>query len=234
MQKIVEHFGQDAVDQAMELGATREELFAIYQEGVQTARDEELNTILGLNESVSDTAATIETMTDDLVTSEMQRAEVLKRLTEEELQTLLDAGATVEQIWQKIENHSERMLDAMIDAALDLEEIGTRMKSGPGGGTLRPGDGMQEIDPNDPLFWTEEQRRKNMPLHKQIERDWIKQGGEILDRPRTESEYNAWKTFRDAHPAARGGPLAPFDPLSRSAECLGADDSSAARSSAQS
>ena len=211
MSLVVECFGQDAVDQALELGATREELFAIYQQQVQSARDDELNTILGLNESVSDTAATIETMTDDLVTSEMQRAEVLKRLTEEELQTLLDAGATVEQIWQKIEAHSDRMLDAMIDAALNLEDISTRMKSGPGGGVLTPENGMQRIDPNDPLFWTPEQRRKNMPLHKQIERDWIKQGGEILDRPRTEQEYNEWKTFRDAHPAARGGPLAPFD-----------------------
>ena len=212
--QTVEHFGQEAIDQAMELGVTREELQAKFQAQEEAARQTELDTILDVSETVTDFSGTLTETLNEVVSLEQMRKEVLEHLGEEELARLEEMGATVEQIWGKIEAHSRRMLDAAIDAALQLEDVSKNMKTGPGGGRVAtPENGlMQEISPNDPLFWTAEQREKFMPLHKQIERDWKAQGGEIPDRWLTEGAYNKWKTFRDAHPAARGGPLAAWDP----------------------
>ena len=212
---LVEHFGQDAVDQATELGATRQELWDIYQTDVAAARQTELDTILGVRDAATEFAGTVTETMNDMITQEMKRAEILQHINADELAALLEQGATVDQIWGKIEAHSQRMLDATIDAALKLEDISDRMMDGPGGGVLSPGNGMQKIDPNDPLFWTPEQRREFMPIQKQIEDEFRRSGGDwnvgVDGYWRTAESHDAWRSFYNASPLRRGSRMGAWD-----------------------
>ena len=218
---LASHYGEERLAKAKELGLSLEDIWARYLDDVEAGRQSEIDSVFTIAETMKETAAQV-------VSEEMKRAAILQRMSEEDLARLLERGATIDQIWSKIESANERLLDAQIDAALDLEDIARKIsdlsdnvmtKTGPGGDrTLTPGNGMQEINPNDPLFWTEEQRKANMTAHQYIKEDFIRQGGFFPNDPyqtMKPGDHEAWRSFYNAHSMRRGGPIAPSGKYAR-------------------